>query len=223
MAKKKKPSFVLYADWLEDLEELDMEERGQLLTALLTSANDEEPEEMDRPVRMVFKIWNRQIERDRTKYEATCAARAAAGAAGGRASGASRSKNKQSEASEANESNAKQNEHEHGTEHEHEHDPENNILTLSRYRRREEPMPANADDVCRYLFDHRGEMEERIDNLGNESVSFYTALSEASGFAEYYAARNWRVNGEPVHDWPALFITWLRRFSQYRGREVMER
>lgn len=80
MADKK--SFVLHLDSWEFIEELSIEERGTLLTAIYAIQLGEVLPEMDRTVRVAFKALAGQFARDRTKYEETIEARRKAGKKG---------------------------------------------------------------------------------------------------------------------------------------------
>ena len=81
MADKK--SFVLYADMWDSIEELDMEQRGVLLTAIFALSNGEEvPEIEDRATRIIWKLIRNQLVRDKTKYEEITEKRSKAGKKG---------------------------------------------------------------------------------------------------------------------------------------------
>ena len=85
MADKK--SFVLYWDNWEMIEELSIEQRGILMTAIYALDNEDvDVPEMDQPTRLVFKMIRSQIRRDTTKYEETLEKRKKAGSKGGKAS-----------------------------------------------------------------------------------------------------------------------------------------
>lgn len=105
-----KDSFVLYNSYYDLIEDLNMEQRGLLLTAILEHARGENQPVLDPIVKIAYRVIAAQLDRDRKKWEETCAKRAEAGKRGGIASGQSRRQSKQNEASEANASNAKQNE-----------------------------------------------------------------------------------------------------------------
>lgn len=89
MADKK--SFILYTDEWESIEELSIEQRGVLFTAIYAVNNDDvELPEMDQPTRIVFKAIRRQLMRDAQKYDETLEKRRSAGSLGGKASAESR-------------------------------------------------------------------------------------------------------------------------------------
>lgn len=105
-----KDSFVLYNSYYDLIEDLNMEQRGLLLTAILEHARGENQPVLDPIVKIAYRVIAAQLDRDRKKWEETCAKRAEAGKRGGIASGQSRRQSKQNEANKANASNAKQTE-----------------------------------------------------------------------------------------------------------------
>lgn len=96
-----KNSFVLYTDYLEQMELLSMEQRGTLLTALMSYAAGLELPDMDSTARMAFMFIKKQIERDSDKYQETIERRKEAGKKGGLA----KAENRRSDSSKS--SNAK--------------------------------------------------------------------------------------------------------------------
>ena len=81
MAKKK--TFVLYADMIESIELLNMEQRGILLTAILCDQNEIDLPDMDALVTMAYSFVKRQLKANAEKYESTLEKRREAGKAGG--------------------------------------------------------------------------------------------------------------------------------------------
>ena len=122
-----KDSFVLYNSYYDLLEDLDMEQRGTLLTAILEHSRGMDQTELDPITKLAYRVIASQLDRDRKKWERTCKKRAEAGRKGGIASGQARSKTKQSQANEAKGSKTKQsqaNEAEYESEYEDEDDYE---------------------------------------------------------------------------------------------------
>lgn len=81
MSQKK--SFVVYSDYLQHVEMLDMEQRGRLFTALLRYAETGEVEDLDGMTAMAFSFMRAQIDRDTAKWEETRLRRSLAGRKGG--------------------------------------------------------------------------------------------------------------------------------------------
>ena len=77
-------SFLLYGEQLEQIQTLNMQQRGLLLTALMEAACGDMPKqgEMDPVVYVAFSFIWAQVQRDKKKFAETSAARSAAGAAG---------------------------------------------------------------------------------------------------------------------------------------------
>lgn len=82
MAEKK--SFLLYLDDLDMLEELTMEERGQLLTAVYSYSAGMDLPEMSSAAKVAFIVIRKKLDRDGTKYAAQVAKNQANGGKGGR-------------------------------------------------------------------------------------------------------------------------------------------
>ena len=101
----KKDSFVLYNSYYDVIEDLTMEQRGALFTAILQHVCGEEQEKLDPIVKIAYRVIAAQLDRDRKKWEDTCAKRVAAGRKGGIAKA---SNAKQELANLASASNAKQ-------------------------------------------------------------------------------------------------------------------
>lgn len=78
MAEDKK-SFVLYCDYREHLQLLSDSERGQLFTAILDYANDDEIGELPPMVKMAFSFIKSQMDKDAEKYAQIVKARSEAG------------------------------------------------------------------------------------------------------------------------------------------------
>lgn len=79
-----KESFVLYVKYLENIEMLSMEQRGVLITALMSYVSDKDIPDMDGMTAMAYSFIKSQIDRDFEKYEETCRKRSEAGKLGGR-------------------------------------------------------------------------------------------------------------------------------------------
>lgn len=100
MANKK--GFIMYADLLENIELLSMEQRGILLTAILCDQSAKEPPEMDGAVRIAFSFIKKGIDLNTNKYNEICEKRRESGKKGGRPSKANETKQKQMKANESN-------------------------------------------------------------------------------------------------------------------------
>ena len=67
-----KNTVLIYTEWLETLNELTMEERGILLTAILNYQSGLELPEMNKMLKLIFIPIRQSIDRDNTAYIAKC-------------------------------------------------------------------------------------------------------------------------------------------------------
>lgn len=79
-----KESFVLYVKYLDNIEMLSMEQRGILITALMSYVACKDIPDMDGMTAMAYSFIKSQIDRDFEKYEETCRKRSESGKLGGR-------------------------------------------------------------------------------------------------------------------------------------------
>lgn len=68
----KQKSFVLYDDWWASFEDLTMEERGYLITAIYSYHRNWEDQELDRIVKVAFSPIKASLDRDKEKYNIVC-------------------------------------------------------------------------------------------------------------------------------------------------------
>lgn len=79
-----KNSFVMYTDYLKHVQKLNMEQRGELFTAILCYASDENLPELDPATDMIFGVIQERIDRDTAIYLEKVKKRIEAGKLGGR-------------------------------------------------------------------------------------------------------------------------------------------
>ena len=108
MKPLKRDSFVLYTEYMEQVNLLSIEQRGVLLTAIFSYAADAELPEMDGITKMAFAFIKSRIDKDTEKYAKTIEKRKEAGKLGGRPK-ANGSTEKQEKAKKANGFSEKQN------------------------------------------------------------------------------------------------------------------
>lgn len=77
-------SFVLYTEYMAQIELLNMEQRGELLTAIMNHALGRASPELDAVTSMAFSFIRSRMDRDGERYEKTVEARKEAGKMGGR-------------------------------------------------------------------------------------------------------------------------------------------
>ena len=92
-------SFVMYTANIDQISLLNMEQRGNLFTAIMLYAADKELPQMDGMTQMAFSFIKAQLDRDNQKYQKMIESRREAGKLGGRPKG-SASSDKPEEAKE---------------------------------------------------------------------------------------------------------------------------
>ena len=157
-----KDSFVLYNSYYDLLEDLDMEQRGTLLTAILEHSRGMDQTELDPITKLAYRVIASQLDRDRKKWERTCKKRAEAGRRGGLAKA---SKAKQNLANLAKAGKAKQNlanlaEYEYESENDYEDDYEDDYENV--YENESGYVPPETDGFLNSI------KERFIESFGRE-------------------------------------------------------
>lgn len=68
-----KSGFIIYNDWKDLLDDLSLEDRGRVFTALFDVADGEDPDKIDNPAaRMLLKVMSKQMQKDADAYERKC-------------------------------------------------------------------------------------------------------------------------------------------------------
>lgn len=141
-----KDSFVLYNSYYGLIEDLDMEQRGALLTAILEHSLGIEQTDLDPITKLAYRVIASQLDRDRKKWERTCKKRAEAGRRGGLAKA---SKAKQDLANVAKASKAKQ-----------------SLANLAEYEYESESESENDyEDDYDYVYESESESAGRNDSM----------------------------------------------------------
>ncbi len=79
-----KNSFILYTEYAEVFEKLNLKERGMLITAIYDYAMGKQPQELTKTVDMAFVLISKQMDRDNEKYEEKVVRAKTNGSKGGR-------------------------------------------------------------------------------------------------------------------------------------------
>lgn len=190
-----KDSFVLYTGYMEHMGLMDMEQRGVLLTALMTYVSGNELPDMDGVTQMAFSFIRSQIDRDTEKYEDTCKKRSEAGKTGGRpkANGFSEKAKKANGFSEK-QTKAKKadNEYDTDTEYDTENVDENDKKENLKRKIFKPPTPNDVREYC----EDKG----------------YSV--DADRFVDFYACKGWMVGKTKMKDWKAAVRNWARSNPQ---------
>ena len=68
-----KSGFIIYNDWKDLLDDLSLEDRGRVFTALFDVADGDDPDKIDNPAaRMLLKVMTKQMQKDADAYERKC-------------------------------------------------------------------------------------------------------------------------------------------------------
>lgn len=210
MAEKK--SFLLYTEYFEQIEMLDIEQRGILLTAIMAFQNDAEMPEMDALTKMAFSFISADMRRDNEKYEEIVERRKESGRKGGlatqakrasasSASFASNSEFKQNQANQANQAvnvnvnvNENVNDNENVSVSDNVSDPDGEQTTTHTDPPSEQPTdrPSNLDIL--------GEIVQHGYRLEGKSIK---------AFMDYNDERGWKM------DWRLALKRWADREVQH--------
>lgn len=187
-----KDSVILYANKLEPLEDLTIEERGIILTAIMAYMVGGEVPEMDRTVKMAWRYIDAQLKLDSEKYEETIrAARSESGKKGAAARWGKDGKNMANEwQTDGKMAKMAVHVHDHVPDHDHVPEPVHDPVP--------DPVPTPGDGKPT-----AGEVEEYAASLGYPGFV-------GKVFIDYYEERGWKINGEPIRDWRALMRKWLQ-------------
>ncbi len=199
-----KNSFLLYTDYLQHMELMSMEQRGQFITAIMCYESGVDIPEMDGIVQMAFSFVKAQLDRDSEQYQKTLEAKREAGRKGGEAK-AKNAVAKSSKASTAK--NAVANLHDNVTVNDTVNDTdtvtENDTVTDTENDLKEKPSyegkkksrsvfaPPTPDDVCAYC------QQQGYD-------------IDAQYFCDFYAKKGWMVGKNKMKDWKAAVRNWVR-------------
>ena len=202
-----KDSFILYDNYIENLECLSDEQIGVLFKSIFSARNNKQLPNMDSAVKMAYSFMMSQIKRDAEKYNNICALRSAAGSKGGAPKGnqnatkqpkqANACIDNQSEEIIKNNQNkqmlektsktTKNNQNKHNDidiEYDYKKKVNNKLFT------KKEKQPPTREEVVLYA-------KER----GREEL--------AQNFYDFFTLGNWHdSNGKPVLNWKQKFITW---------------
>lgn len=205
-----KHTFVLYTEYWDHIKLLSMEERGSLLTAIMCNECGIELPEMDAATKMAFSFIRGQLDRDRQKYEETCAKRSAAGMASAEA----RRNRSQQKATKSTHVKSVETKPTNATEYDNEYEYDNDFKRKE-IKEKKRFVPPTVDEVAAYC-------AERKSPVNPER------------FVDFYASKGWKVGNQPMKDWKACVRTWEKRdsgkpaqkpknaFNRFQQREYSE-
>ena len=185
-------SFVMYTANIDQILLLNMEQRGNLFTAIMLYAADKELPQMDGMTQMAFSFIKAQLDRDNQKYQKMVESRREAGKLGGRPKG-SASFDKNSESKKANGFFEKQTEaKKHDNDNVYDNDNVNDIkkkdTKVSKEKSFQPPSVENVREYCQE---------------GGYKV-------DAECFVNFYESKGWMVGKNRMKDWKAAVRNWAR-------------
>lgn len=203
-------SFVLYTEYAKQISLLTMEQRGQLLTAIIQYVTDGTVPELDAVTEMAFSIIQIRLDRDEEAYQASMERKRRAGAIGGRARAenmkrdvADNDKGKQNvaEDSTARSATEESSTGKHGLGNLHVPDPDpvpgpDPVPNPVPEKHKKTFSPPTADDVTQYC------QENGYWNVNAEQ------------FVDFYACKGWMVGKSKMKDWKAAVRNWNRSQRQ---------
>lgn len=178
----------MYTEYLKHVQKLSMEQRGELLTAILCYASGETLPELDAATDMIFGVIQERMDRDYFAYMEKVEKRRVAGKLGGRpkANGFSE---KQEKAKKANGFSEKQN------------NPDTDSVPVT--------VPDNElkkeseEKSLRFSPPTRQDVSEYCKEQGYENVNI-------DRFIDFYSCKGWMVGKNKMKDWKAAVRNWAR-------------
>ena len=208
MQDKNSYSFVLYTEYMEQIEILSREQRGDLLTAIMLYASGEPLNELDGMTKMAFSFIKSRMDRDKAKYEETVRKRREAGKLGGRPTEkANGSSEKQEKAKKANGFSEKQSEAKK---------PDNDTVNVYVNDIKKKDPKGSKEKAPRFSPPTRLEL-----------AAYCTEKSlriDVDRFLDYYESNGWMVGKNKMKDWKASARNWSRREDcAAEGKGMIER
>lgn len=181
-----KSSFVLYTEYLRHIQKMNMEQRGELFTAILCYAAGESVPELDAAADMAFSFIRERMDRDNAAYMEKVEKRREAGKLGGRPKADGFSE-RQEKAKKANGFFEKQN------------NPDTDsvldtvpVIKKESIEKSSRFSPPTRQDVAEYC------AEKGFSDLDIER------------FIDYYTSNGWMVGKSKMKDWKAAVRNWAR-------------
>lgn len=197
----------IFADKAELLEPFSLEERGELLTAMVAYAFRGEEYVLETNARYVWPVFRQMIDQSRAAIERLTE--------NGKKGGRPKSQNNQEETKE-NQTETKENQTEtkpEPNETQNNHYQESRIKNQeSRYKNQESlevkggEAPPTPPKRVRFSPPSVQDVQDYCQERGNRV--------DAQRFVDFYAAKGWKVGAQPMRDWKAAVRTWEQRDSK---------
>lgn len=200
-----KNSFVLYTDYIEQVQLLNDQQAGQLFRAILNYSAGKELPELDGMTTMAFSFIRTRMDRDAAEYQKTVEARSKAGKMGGRPrkpqnmveeEKAEGNFEMQEKAKKANGFFEKQTETK----------KPDNVLVLDNDIDKKKDTNVSKEKTSRFLPPTREDISAYCQEKG------YTV--DADRFVDFYESKGWYVGKNKMKDWKAAVRNWARSQRQ---------
>lgn len=200
----------IFLDKRELLEPLTLEEKGELLDAMMSYNFDGEEIELHTNARYIWPVFRRMIEQTKAVIDAKSAARRGKTSKGESEQNQNESQCNQKE-SEPNHSESETNQNESETN---QSESNGDIIQESRIkiqdsriksqkREGDEVPPTPRKALKRFAPPTVDEVATYCRERGNEL--------NAQLFVDFYASKGWKVGNQPMKDWRACVCTWEQR------------
>ena len=208
MANTNKNSFVLYTDYIEQIEMLTMEQRGVLLTALIKCQMGDELPDMDNLTQMAFLFISSDMRRNNERYLKMIERRREAGRKGGK----QRQTNQANQANQANatfatfaqanQANQAVNVNVDVNDNDNDNVNDNESVNVNEDARsmiNNAPLVPPEKRICQAYIDMKATMRGIKPDF------------DAEKFINYYNARDWMSGQTKILNWKAAVDNWLDR------------
>ena len=188
-------SFVMYTEWLEQIEILTVTQRGTLFSAIIRYAAAQDLPEMDPVTKMAFSFIRAQIDRDAAKYEEIIEKRRQAGKARAEqmlAHAESAQHNQQTVAHEGVDVDVND-----------DVDVDVNVDVDVKKEKRKRFTPPTLEELRSYIRE--------------KGYTF-----DAETFIAYYESNGWKIGRNPMKDWKAACRTWQQKEKERRKPAVQQ-
>ena len=188
-----KDNFIFHTEYMEQIELLNMEQRGVLLTALICYQSQEDLPVMDAETRMCFAFIKARINKENEAYEEKCRKNAENGSLGGRPKKADGIKKNRTVLKETERFIEK---------------PKKADIDIDNDIDNKEKVLPNGNTKKKAPQKFIPPTVEEVKNYANEKG--YVNFS-ADRFCDFYESNGWMVGRNKMKDWKAAVRGWNAR------------
>lgn len=203
-----KNSFVLYTDYIDQVELLNDQQAGQLFRAILNYAAGEDLPDLDGMTTMAFSFIRGRLDRDAAEYQKTVEARRRAGQMGGRPR-KSHNQGDQEEMAKAEDNFENQEKAKKANgffEKQTEAKKPDNVLVPDNDIDKKKDTIVSKEKTSRFLPPTLEEVKVYCQEKGYGI--------DAERFVDFYSSKGWYVGKNKMKDWKAAVRNWARSQRQ---------